>query len=140
MRLFGHEITCTLYYGLGSKVLPEEVGCFLSKFSVAIFLFSYMLLYTKKVLLQKSDVKTRSRPSKYFWLNPNSFFSFFINISDIVSQNCEIVLNRDEVTKLKHSSKRTDKNLTTLRRTSRIRKKNKRLDEQIWSLDKTYFC
>ena len=50
-------------------------------------------------------------------------------------KNCEIVLNRDEVTKFKNSSKRTDKNLTALRCTSRIRKKNKRLDEQIWSLD-----
>ena len=50
-------------------------------------------------------------------------------------KNCEIVLNREEVMKFKSSSKIFDKNLTALRRTSRIKKKNKRLDEKIWSLD-----
>ena len=50
-------------------------------------------------------------------------------------KNCEIVLNREEVMKFKSSSKIFDKNLTVLRRTSRIKKKNKKLDEQIWSLD-----
>ena len=44
---------------------------------------------------------------------------------------CEIILNRDEVTKQKSSKK----NCAALRRSSRSRTKKAMLDAQIWSLD-----